>query len=97
VTQLIDQRRRARADVRRALILAGMAHGEADRWCALWEREAARHGLAESPYCWDAGRGWIDAQVAENKTVSPAGWLAGHRHISLDGPTGAVSPVRRRT
>lgn len=59
-----DHRRLARAAARDALIDTGLDREQAERWCILWEREAARQGVAQGPYYWDSGRGWIDAQRA---------------------------------
>jgi len=43
-----------------------MSKREAERWCDAWERCAAERGLGvEDPFFWDAGRGWIDAQLIE--------------------------------
>jgi hypothetical protein len=64
MTLRTDQRQAARAGARKELIDAGLDREEAEHWCNLWEREAARHGLVGGPYYWDAGRGWIDAQLA---------------------------------
>jgi hypothetical protein len=55
---------RNRARVRQALVLAGLSPEEAEEWCGLWEREAARRAISPSPYFWDSGRGWIDAHLA---------------------------------
>lgn len=53
----------ARTSVMRELVDSGMAIETAERWCAAWEAEAERQGVRRtSPYFWDAGRGWIDAQ-----------------------------------
>lgn len=45
---------------------------DAERWCAAWEQFARRYGGARSPYFWDAGRGWIDAQRAMGMVLSSA-------------------------
>jgi hypothetical protein len=37
---------------------------EAERWCVAWEQFARRYGGARSLHFWDAGRGWIDAQLS---------------------------------
>jgi hypothetical protein len=51
-----------RERVRDALIDAGTDRRTADRWCELWEAEAARQGiLRDGDYFWDAAKGWIDA------------------------------------
>jgi len=56
-------RRTRRARVRAGLMRAGVAPEMADRWCELWETEAAKQGMArDGDYFWDAGKGWIDAQ-----------------------------------
>ena len=61
-------RRTTRARVRASLIRVGMDPRTADRWCDLWEAEAARQKVAsDGEYFWDAARGWIDAQ--RNTTV----------------------------
>lgn len=53
----------ARTTVQRTLVDEGVAIDAAERWCAAWEAEAERQGVRRSsPYFWDAGRGWIDAQ-----------------------------------
>ena len=49
--------------MRLALITSGVSADDSAFWCAAWESEAERQGLrADTPYFWDAGRGWIDAQ-----------------------------------
>jgi hypothetical protein len=58
-----------RADCRDALMDGGVSLAEAERWCAIWEAEAARQGVVRGPYYWDAGRGWIDAQLALRNTL----------------------------
>lgn len=67
--------RARRAGCLEALVDAGVSPGEAERWCATWEAEAARQGVVRGPYYWDAGRGWIDAQRASRKlrwlTIAP--------------------------
>jgi hypothetical protein len=56
-------RRTTRSRVRASLIRIGMDPRTADRWCDLWEAEAARQTLAnDSEHFWDAAKGWIDAQ-----------------------------------
>ena len=43
----------------------------ADRWCDLWEAEAAGQGLpSDSEHFWDSAKGWIDAQ---RKSTVPLG------------------------
>ena len=57
------ERLTARTAVMRELVNDGVAVEAAERWCAAWEAEAARQGIRRSsPFFWDAGRGWIDAQ-----------------------------------
>ena len=51
------------AAIRRLARDLRMAPSEAERWCVAWELFARRYGGAESPHFWDAGRGWIDAQL----------------------------------
>src|SRR4029079_5512181 len=48
-----------------------MERDDAERWCAAWEQFAKRYGGARSPYFWDAGRGWIDAQRATGRLACP--------------------------
>jgi hypothetical protein len=48
----------------------GIDRDEAERWCDAWQQFARDHGGARSPYFWDAGRGWIDAQRAMGVVVS---------------------------
>lgn len=56
-------RRTTRARVRASLIRVGTDPRTADRWCDLWETEAARQRLAnDGEHFWDAAKGWIDAQ-----------------------------------
>jgi hypothetical protein len=57
-----------RAGCREALIDEGVSPDQAERWCAIWETEAARQGVVRGPYYWDAGHGWIDAQLAFGKS-----------------------------
>ena len=65
-TERVQQTTRRR--VRASLIRVGMDPRTADRWCDLWEAEAARQKVAnDGEYFWDAARGWIDAQ--RNTTV----------------------------
>jgi hypothetical protein len=59
-----------RAGCRKALTDYGVDLDQAERWCATWEAEAARQGVARGPYYWDAGRGWIDAQRAFRKSLA---------------------------
>lgn len=59
-----------RAGCRNALTHLGVDLDQAERWCATWEAEAARQGVARGPYYWDAGRGWIDAQRAFRKSLA---------------------------
>jgi hypothetical protein len=47
----------------------GIDRDEAARWCVAWEQIARRQGVARSPYFWDAGRGWIDAQRAVGMVI----------------------------
>jgi hypothetical protein len=58
-----------RAYCRDALMDEGVSPEQAERWCATWEAEAARQGVVRGPYYWDAGRGWIDAQIAFRKSL----------------------------
>jgi|KBSMisStaDraftv2_1062788.scaffolds.fasta_scaffold4653122_1 hypothetical protein len=37
---------------------------EAERWFVAWEQFASRYGGARNVHFWDAGRGWIDAQLS---------------------------------
>lgn len=60
--------RARRAGCREALVDGGVSPDQAERWCAIWEAEAARQGVVRGPYYWDAGRGWIDAQLAFGKS-----------------------------
>jgi hypothetical protein len=47
------------------LIQGGLTFVEAEGWCDVWERYAARQGvLSDRDFFWDAGKGWIDAQRA---------------------------------
>jgi hypothetical protein len=46
---------------------AGVPVDEAECWCATWEAVAEREGVVRGPYYWDAGRGWIDAQLASSR------------------------------
>lgn len=56
-------RRTTRTRVRASLIRVGLNPRTADRWCDLWEAEAARQKIAkDGDYFWDAAKGWIDAQ-----------------------------------
>ena len=59
-----------RAGCRAALMGGGVPPDQAERWCATWEAEAARQGVARGLYYWDAGRGWIDAQRAFRKSLA---------------------------
>ena len=60
----------ARSTVLGELIDDGVPIDAAERWCAAWEHEAARQGVRRSsPYFWDAGRGWIDAQRTFPRTA----------------------------
>lgn len=45
----------------------GMAPSEAERWWVAWEQFARRYGGARNLHFWDAGRGWIDAQLSFQK------------------------------
>jgi len=58
-----------RSGCREALVDGGVSPGEAERWCSIWEAEAARQGVVRGPYYWDAGRGWIDAQLAFGQSL----------------------------
>lgn len=56
------ERPATRAGVVAGLIRHGLDRVLAERWCDLWEAEAARQGFGpESEHFWDAARGWIDA------------------------------------
>ncbi len=58
----------SRIATRHALIMSGMSAELSAKWCAAWEAEAERQNIRpESKYFWDAGRGWIDAQLALRK------------------------------
>ena len=43
---------------------------EAQRWCAAWERYAARNGVPHGRYFWDSARGWIDAHRTFTRSPS---------------------------
>ena len=65
-----------------------MERDDAERWCAAWEQFAKRYGGARSPYFWDAGRGWIDAQRAMGTVLSTAKRLPGRvRSSTAQGAT----------
>ena len=68
---------------------AGVPVDEAECWCATWEAVAEREGVVRGPYYWDAGRGWIDAQLASSRDPWVATFVSaaaiGHRRSSLTG------------
>jgi hypothetical protein len=72
-----------RAACRDALVECGMPPGEAERWCATWEAEAARQGVVRGPYYWDAGRGWIDAQLAFRNGLRVVSMVPGVERLAL--------------
>jgi hypothetical protein len=72
-----------RADCRDALVDGGVSPGEAERWCAIWEAEAARQGVVRGPYYWDAGRGWIDAQLVLRNSLWVVPVAPGVRRLAL--------------
>ena len=50
--------------VRILMWMRRMSSEEAASWCDAWEEHAAsREMRSETPYFWDSGRGWIDAQL----------------------------------
>jgi hypothetical protein len=75
-----------RLAARRSLIAAGLTAEESAYWCAAWAAEAERQRLRpESRYFWDAGRGWIDAQI----------WFAAHA-VALATNRPLPTPLRPR-
>jgi hypothetical protein len=81
---------RERLYTRRGLINSGLSDEDADHWCAAWEAEAERQNLRpDSQHFWNAGRGWIDAQI----------WFAAHsvaRSTPAHQPTQPPSSVSRK-
>lgn len=75
--------RARRAGCLEALVDAGVSPGEAERWCATWEAEAARQGVVRGPYYWDAGRGWIDAQLAFRNSLRVVPMAPGVERLAL--------------
>ena len=57
-----------RAAVRNTLAGTGMAIDTAERWCAAWETEAERRGLARDRDYWTLGSDWIEAERAARRS-----------------------------
>lgn len=63
----------ARAAALRELTTNGLSAEDSECWCAAWEDEAERqHVQPDSPFFWDAGRGWIDANRSMPVLPTPA-------------------------
>jgi hypothetical protein len=64
-----------RAGCRDALVAGGLSPELAERWCDVWERQAAEQHRERSGRFWEDGQRWIDAQIAARKT--PQAFLTG--------------------
>ena len=54
------------------LISNGQSPDLGERWCFAWEREAELQGRSPSLDFWQAGRRWIDAQIAARRSPEAA-------------------------
>jgi hypothetical protein len=64
----IDQA--SRAGIVAELIRHGVEPDLAERWCEIWDVEAARQGIGpDSEHYWDAAKGWIDAHRGSTRPL----------------------------